>query len=139
MTVFNWLLISSFFARFARLLGVCLLGIAVVAGRATAAEETAAPEVPAAATLVDRAVAGGLSAEDTTGSEEAPSQGDFELTESGDSSEEEESDEGDQQAEEALQTRDSLWLACSSYELTFLSSDKRVGRCLQVDPGPARV
>lgn len=133
MPVLSYLTLPSFLLRLARLVGVCLLGLTVVAGRAAGAEVADAKPVEASA-VVDPAPEE-LSAEDFAVADDAPGESD---DRSGESSEEEESDEGDQQAEEALQTRDSLWLACSSYELTFLSNDKGVCRCLQVDPGPAK-
>ena len=135
MTVFSWLFVPSFLARFVRALGVCLLSLAVVAGRAAASEDTAKVPPVSASGMVERAAADELASEEVAADDTRGESDDR----SGDASEDEDSDEGDQQAEEALQTRDSLWLACSSYELTFLSNDKGVCRCLQVDPGPARV
>lgn len=136
MTLFSSLFISSFFVRFARLLGVCLLALTVVAGRAAASDAPVVVAPGSAGTLVEQASPEELSAEDVAVSDDAATENDDRST---DGSEEEDSDEGDPQVEEALQTRDSLWLACSSYELTFHSNDRGMCRCLQVDPGPARV
>lgn len=135
--MFSWLPIRTFFVRFARVIGVCLLALAFVAGRAAGSEGIAEAKPVASSNLLDQASTEALSADDLTVGSDAPADTD---DQSNDSSEEsDDSDEGDQQVEEALQTRASLWLACSSYELTFLSTDKGVCRCLQVDPGPARV
>ncbi|HEY6561256.1 MAG TPA: hypothetical protein VI072_28480 [Polyangiaceae bacterium] len=133
MTFFRLLSIPNVLVRFARAIGVCLLALAFVAGRAAGTEAAESTPVVSSAPL-DQASTEELSADDLTAGSDAPG-------DTGDHSSEEgeDADESDQQVEEALQTRASLWLACSSYELTFLSTDKGVCRCLQVDPGPARV
>jgi hypothetical protein len=133
--LFSWLPIPTVFVRFARVIGVCLLALAFVVGRAAGTEDIAESKPVASSALIAQASTEELSAADLEVSSDAPGNAE---DRSSDSSEDDDSDEGDQQVEEALQTRASLWLACSSYELTFLSTDKVVCRCLQVDPGPAR-
>jgi hypothetical protein len=137
VTLFSWLPIPTVFVRFARVIGVCLLALAFVVGRAAGTDDIAEAKPVASSALIEQASTEELSAADLTVPSDTP--GDTGDRSSDPGEENDDSDEGDQQVEEALQTRASLWLACSSYELTFLSTDKGVCRCLQVDPGPARV